>query len=189
MQTKRIQCPHCKVVLDVKNSNNEVSKQIRCPNCKSMLQVTFPPQEEVIEARTFYGPNAGGIEGATQYGGGVDGRTRLGNSAPKNCSNLRLVLDGIEYPLSEGLNVVGRKASTSTASIQLDTSDRYLSRQHCRIMVSSLPDGTKKAVLSNYQNKNRTIVNNQPMEEGDEIRLVDGYSITMGHTTLTFKQS
>ena len=187
MQTKRIQCPHCKAVLDVKNSNNEVSKQIRCPNCKTMLQVTFPPQEEVIEARTFYGPNAGGIEGATQYGGGVDGRTRLGNPSPQNRSNLRLVLDGIDYPLFEGPNIVGRKASTSKASIQLDTSDRYLSRQHCRIMVSSLPDGTKKAVLSNYQNKNLTTVDGQEIETGDEIRLTNGDRITMGHTTVVFK--
>lgn len=189
MQTKRIQCPHCSAVLDVKNSNNETTKQIRCPNCKAMLQVKFPPQEPVVEAPTFYGPMAGGIDGATQYGGGTDGRTQLANSTSKDCANACLELDGKTYPLVEGKNIIGRRGSSSEATVQLDTSDRYLSRQHCKIIVTQLPDGTKKAVLTNYKNKNRTTINNQLIEEGDEIRLADGYTITMGHTTVIFKLS
>ena len=38
-----------------------------------------------------------------------------------------------------------------------------------------------------YQNKNLTSVDGQPIETGDTIRLTDGNSITMGHTTVTFK--
>lgn len=189
MQTKTIKCPHCGVVLGVKNPNNEAAKQIRCPNCRKILQVKFLDQEEVLEAPTFYGPNAGGIEGATHYEGGVDGRTRLANSSPKEWSNVKLVLDGKDYPLVEGVNIIGRRGNSSEATVQLDTSDRYLSRQHCKIIVTQLPDGTKKVVLSNYKNKNRTTINNQLIEEGDEIRLADGYTITMGHTIVTFKLS
>jgi hypothetical protein len=64
-----------------------------------------------------------------------------------------------------------------------------MSRQHCSIEVSTLPDGTKKAVLRNYQNKNQTTVDGQPIENDDTIRLTDGNCITMGHTTVTFKLS
>ena len=186
MQTKMIQCPNCGAVLDVKNSNDEAVKQIRCPNCRKTLQVKF---QQALEAHTFLGPNAGGIDGGTQYGGGIDGRTQLANPTSKECANAWLVLDGKDYPLKEGKNIVGRRGNSSEATVQLDTSDRYLSRQHCQIIITRLPDGTIKAVLSNYKNKNRTTVNNQLIEEGDEIRLADGYTITMGHTTVIFKLS
>ena len=61
MQTKRIICPRCKAVLDVRNSRNEAVKQITCPSCKTILQVKFqpkqePPQQEPIEAPTYYAP-------------------------------------------------------------------------------------------------------------------------------------
>ena len=45
VQTKRIHCPVCRVVLDVKNSSKELQKQIACPCCNSVLQVAFPPQK------------------------------------------------------------------------------------------------------------------------------------------------
>jgi len=47
MQTKRIQCPNCKVVLDVKNSKNEKVKQVNCPICRSVLNVHFTSQEDL----------------------------------------------------------------------------------------------------------------------------------------------
>ena len=90
------------------------------------------------------------------------------------------------YP-EEGKNIVGRKGNTSKATVQIATDDHYMSRQHCAINVTTLPDGTIKAVLSNYQNKNCTKVEGQEIETGDAIRLSDGNQITMGHTTVIFK--
>jgi predicted component of type VI protein secretion system len=88
-----------------------------------------------------------------------------------------------------GDNVIGRKGNSSKASIQIATTDRYMSRQHCRINVSSLSDKSLKVVLCDYQNKNMTSVNDHAIVQGDEIRLMDGDKITMGETTLTFKLS
>ena len=45
MQTKRIICPKCRAVLDVKNSQNEAVKQIACPSCKTALKVNFQPEQ------------------------------------------------------------------------------------------------------------------------------------------------
>ena len=42
----RIQCPSCRIILDVRNSKHEALKQIVCPNCKKQLAVNF---EEEIE--------------------------------------------------------------------------------------------------------------------------------------------
>lgn len=191
MQTKRIKCPKCGVVLDVKNSKNEEVKQIICPSCKTVLQVKFQPQQEPMEAKTFYAPPKQPVagNGTTQLVGGSFGATQLVMSPKNETAKASLVFGGVSYPLEEGQNIVGRKATTSTANVQIETADRYMSRQHCSITVTTLPDGTKKAVLSNYQNKNQTTIDGQSIETGDAIRLTDGNSITMGHTTITFKLS
>ena len=173
-------CPKCGVVLDVKNSKNEEVKQITCPSCKVILQVKFMAQQEPIEAKTYYAPPKPLAD---------NGATQLAMPQMKETSKASLCYDGVSYPLEEGQNIVGRKASTSTATVQIETADRYMSRQHCCITVTTLPDGTKKTVLSNFQNKNQTIIDGQLIETGDEIRLTDGNSITMGHTIMTFKLS
>ena len=199
METKRIKCPNCKVVLDVKNSKNEDVKQITCPKCKAILQVRFHKQAP-LEAETYYAPPkpkaqapdygatqlAGGNNGATILGGAMAGATQL-VSSPKKESSARLVFEDMPYFLEEGQNIVGRKGNTSKATIQIATEDRYMSRQHCSITVTTLPDGTKKAVLSNYQNKNLTTIDGQDIETGDAIRLFNGNHITMGRTTVVFK--
>lgn len=190
MQTKRIKCPSCGVVLDVQNSKNELVKQITCPKCKAVLQVKFPPQQEPLEAKTYYAPPKQPVadNGATQLVGSSYGATQLVTDTPKISTPAKLLYDGISYPLEEGQNIIGRKGNTSKATIQIATDDRYMSRQHCSVTVTTLPDGTKKVVLSNYQNKNLTSIDGQPIETGDAIRLTDGNRITMGHTTITFKQ-
>ena len=189
MQVKRIKCPSCGVVLDVTNSKNESVKQIACPKCKAVLQVKFPPQQEPLEAKTYYAPPKQSVadNGATQLAGSSYGATQLVTDIPKSTVSAQLLYDGISYPLEEGQNIIGRKGNTSKATVQIATEDRYMSRQHCSISVTTLPDGTKKAVLSNYQNKNLTTVDGQEIETGDEIRLTNGDRITMGHTTVVFK--
>ena len=189
MQTKRIVCPKCKAVLDVKNSQNETIKQITCPSCKTALQVKFPTQQEPMEAKTFYAPpkQPTADNGETQLAGATYGATQLYTPAQKSSAQARLSFGGKDYPLEEGQNIVGRQGTTSRATVQIETADRYMSRQHVAITVTTLPDGTLKVVLSNYQNKNLTTIDGQPIETGDSIRLTDGNSITMGHTTVTFK--
>ena len=179
MQTKRIQCPQCGVVLDVRNSKNEPVKQITCPSCNADLQVKFERHKEPIEAHTYYAPKI-----SRENDGATELATPLTN--PKAAC---VIYEGATYHLEIGENIVGRKCSTSIASVQIATDDRYMSRQHCRINVSFLPDGSLKAVLSDYQNKNLTTVDGQAVGKGDEIRLSDGNKITMGHTTVNFKFS
>lgn len=190
MQKKRIQCPKCGVVLEVKNSKNEEVKQITCPQCHCFLQVKFATQQEPIEASTYYAPKSSAVDnGATQLVGSSVGATQLAMSTPEIGKTARLMYHGDSYELVEGQNIVGRKGATSKATVQIATEDHYMSRQHCVINISALPDGTTKAVLSNYQNKNLTTVDGQEIEAGDQIRLSDGNQITMGHTTITFKLS
>lgn len=190
MQIKRIQCPNCKVILDVKNSKDEEVKLIKCKNCGAPLEVPFRPQQEPLEAHTYIAePKKPSVDnGATQLAAGLAGATQLAMPKEKpQSSSARLVFDDQPYFLEEGQNIIGRKGTTSKATVQIATDDRYMSRQHCAITVTTLPDGTKKAVLSNYQNKNLTTIDGQEIETGDAIRLVNGNRIKMGHTTVVFK--
>lgn len=192
MQIKRIQCPQCGAVLDVKNSKNETIKLISCPSCRAELKVKFAPQQAPLEAQTFYAAplhSAKANDGETHLSEGLSGATQLYTSTPSLGVKAYLLFGGVRYLLKEGRNIVGRKGNTSEATVQIDTADRYMSRHHCCITVKSLADGSKKAVLSNYQNMNRTLVDGQSVEKEDNIRLTDGNRITMGHTTITFKLS
>ncbi len=200
MQIKRIKCPKCGVILDVKNSKDEALKEIVCPKCKVKLQIRFQkpePAQDPLEAHTFYGPKTPKPtpqnDGATQLGGVVadgvaNGSTQL--ASPQSIvRQASLVCDGVTYDLELGDNTIGRKAQTSKATMQINTTDRYMSRKHVCITVRRLPDGGLKSVLRNDQNKNDTLIDGQPIANGDEIRLINGARITMGHTTLTYKES
>lgn len=178
MQTKRIKCPKCGVVLDVKNSKNETIKQITCPSCSSALQVKFELQEEPIEAHTYYAPKASKNNGATVLA-----------TASNTHNSAFLVYNGIEFPLESGENIIGRKGNTSNATVQIPTDDRFMSRQHCHVYVTSISDGTLKVTLRDYQNKNMTLINGMTISQGDEIRLSNDDKITMGNTTVIFKFS
>ena len=186
MQVKRIRCPQCRVVLEVKNTKGEAVKQIICPSCKTALQVKF---DTPMEARTYHIPprQSAPDNGETQLPQGLNGATQLVPTKSASSHHLHLAYNVHTYPLAEGQNIIGRKGYTSEATVQIDTDDRYMSRLHCIITVTTLPDGTRKAVLSNHQNKNTITVDGQPLEAGDAIRLADGNSIRMGHTDIIFK--
>lgn len=182
MQTKRIQCPQCRVVLDIRNSKDETVKEIVCPSCQAALKVSFAAATEPLQAHTFYAPKIAAADAATMLATAPAAQRQTEGTAS-------LLHEGKVYPLEEGQNIIGRKGNTSKATVQIETADRYMSRQHCTITLTTLPDGSRKAVLSNYQNKNLTTIDGQPIEVGDAIRLADGNTVRMGHTDITFKLS
>lgn len=188
MQTKRVQCPSCGQVLEVRNTHNETLKEFTCPKCKALLQAKFPPQQEPLEAKTYLGPRRPLSDiGATRLVGTNAASTKLVVPNVKPNAKPILEYDGQQYELEEGQNIVGRKCTTSKATIQIPTDDPYMSRQHCKITVSILPNGMKKVGLCNFRNKNRTYINDQLIVEGDVVCLSDGYKIKMGCTIVTFK--
>ena len=179
MQKKRIQCPQCGVVLDVKNSMNEPVKQIICPSCNTALRIKFELQKEPLEAHTYCSPKTSNDNyDATELA-----------TPSKPSKSACLIFEGFTYRLDMGDNIIGRKGNSSKATIQIPTTDRYMSRQHCLINVRSLSDNSLKVVLRDYQNKNLTLVNGQTIEKSDEIRLMNGDKVTMGQTTLIVKIS
>lgn len=186
MQIKRIKCPKCGVVLDVKNSKEQPELLLNCPQCRAELLVKFGPREEPLEAPTFFAqPKQRAAQpnyGETQLGDAPQSSAAHGQKA--DLPQLRC--NGEAYTLAEGRNIVGRKDSKKLATVPIDTDDKFMSRQHCVINVS-FTDGKYKAILSNYENKNDTFINGIKIDKGDDIVLNDGNNIKMGNTILTFK--
>ena len=170
--TVNIECPGCGVILRVTNSKNEAEKRFSCPNCGKHIVIPFYKiKPEDGETQLDGQPGAQ----ATQMGGQ--------NVDQKSCY---LLYNGRKYELAIGQNCVGRRAMTSSADVQIDTDDRFFSREHMLINVRRLPDGGIKVDVSNYKNKNATYVNNNLLEQGDAIVLHDGDKILVGASTLTF---
>ena len=171
-QTIKVKCGGCGAILQVTNSRNEAVKRFNCPNCGKVIEVPFHqhPTED----------------GATQLGGRpVSGETQLGGLNVQHMAS-HLIYGGRRYDLQVGPNSVGRKASTSTADIKIDTDDLYMSRAHAIINVRRLPDGGIKCDITNDKNKNATRVNGNIVGPDDAIVLHDGDRIQMGNTTVTF---
>lgn len=193
IEIKRVQCPKCGVVLNVRNSKNETVKIITCPQCKAKLGVKFKRHltQEPLEALTFYADNLNNSSngGVTLLDSKKDkGKTQLASGKSTAVRKAYLMADGKEYPLSMGENVVGRKAPTSQATVQIVTSDRYMSRQHAKIVLTRMLGGKLKAVISNDQNKNISTIDGQDMLQGDALVLNDGDRIVMGKTTIIYKE-
>ncbi len=184
-QIKRIKCPNCETILDIKNSKDEAVKLITCPQCKATLKVKFK-ELNIMDAQTYY--SGASKDGETKYGGYKDNVETQLHKGTSNVKAVYLNVDGKSYPLSIGTNIVGRKGSTSQATVQIETSDHYMSRQHAKIVVTRLPDGRLKAVISNDHNKNITTIDGQDLLQGDAIVLENGDRIVMGNTTVTFKE-
>jgi len=182
---KIVQCPSCGSILNVKNSKGETEKIISCPKCKESLKVKFPPQSKAPsrEARdAITVPNFGRnrVEAKTQFA-----HTQYGIKANKQAV---LVYGGKEYRLQEGINTVGRKASNSTAMVQIETTDIYMSRNHVTINCVCRQGTLVKAVISNDRNKNSTYINGTKLHNDDQIVLENGCSIKMGNTIVGYKE-
>ena len=175
MEKKNVKCPACGVVLEVKNTMNEAVKIITCPQCGASLRVRFQQQaaNEPLDARTHLAGSGGGYETQLVMGKSTEGKAFI-------------VCEGKQYELQEGRNIVGRKAKSSTADIQLDVDDLYMSRQNAMMNVYKT-SGVVTVTISCYKNKNSIIIGKKELLNGDELVLSNGDEFTMGATRMTMK--
>ena len=94
-----------------------------------------------------------------------------------------------ELQLSEGINLVGRKAKAPTATICIQTDDKTMSRSHLRIEVKKNPKGKGYLhYLSDNNSKNHTLYNGKCIESGDVVVLKDNDEIVLGRTIVCFSE-
>ena len=168
-ETKKetIQCPSCGLVMAINFSPAVLQKTLVCPNCHT--------SRKVAEYLLYREPTTKNNEGSTQV---------VRNVLPKQ-AQLTDLSTGRSYSLQQGKNTLGRKAATSDATVQIETTDSFMSRNHIGIDVES-QNGGIYCVLYNTRNRNKTLVNGNRVEEGDRIELQNGTIITLGNTQLKF---
>lgn len=172
-QVKRISCPGCQAVLDVKNPQGVAIKTIVCPKCQTRMKVTFHDDDALEEAHTF-------------LAGGGEARTMMATPRQK-AQQYQLRVGAAVYPLGDGLNTIGRRSSASMATIQIPTTSKVMSRKHARIEVVRFPGGICRVRISNWENKNATKVNGVEIKADDVLLLKVGDTVVMGDVEMTLE--
>ena len=159
---KIVACSNCKKTLKIPNKLRESARQVSCPACRTPLFVNFfvEDPEEPAGGATVYGP--------------------IGQEKPYIEHN------GNKYFLEAQTTVIGRKAKTSTADIQIETDDMYMGRHHAIITKRTGPSGICTCSLRPKDAKNGLSVNDIELTERDEVDLFDGARIRMGNTVMVF---
>lgn len=145
-----VRCPDCSAVLRFRTAPKPTAF-VTCPVCKNRR-----PVGEYINV-TAPAPAA-----------------EKPASAPKPRPG-GLLFGGNLYPLAPGRNVIGRKATTSSASLMLPDESRYMSREHFTVEVGPEADGGFSHVLTLYKdNVQPTWVNSTPLMHGERVTLRSG---------------
>jgi len=171
MEIRKIKCPVCGAILKVQYVCGIEAKTVMCPVCKKASKYTSFTQ--VVERP-------------------VDNEDKTDYEKPHTSDETivdvigTLLYQGKSYKLKPGRNTIGRKAETSSATIQIEA-DRYMSRDHAEIIVRRNSKGEYMHFFHNSKNKNDTFVNGQKVENGDELILNGGEVIKMAHAELRFE--
>lgn len=185
--TLKIKCPNCGAVLTVKNVPNIETKSVPCPICKQKAPFTrFKVLNLNQDARTA-------VPGGGWTPGGEHTINLMSQGAAPGGSNMTigtLVMPatGMRFPLKPGLNILGRNAQSSSATIKLNTGQSMrMSREHMVINVEQTPGkGYVHSAKLYKQQVNDTYVNNDKLSFGDCVVLKDGDRIKLPDMELVF---
>lgn len=197
MNEIKIKCPTCGKVLRLQDAPNINAASFTCPVCeekhvvgKCQRYVEQPkPMVSSGDETRYGGASARQGDDETRIGsqpqcGGSD-ETRIGSASSPEVGVLMDNM-GRTYQLRLGINTIGRKAASSTASVQIATNDRTMSRSHAIIEVSNAGEKTIH-ILRNGANKNPSYLNGTLIGPQDQLILNNGDRIKMGNTEMTFK--
>lgn len=194
----KIKCPTCGKILRLQDAPNINAASITCPVCKEKHVVgkcqryveqpkPTASSGDATRYRSAFAQQQGGDEARIgsqpQHGSGDE--TRI-DSASRPAVGVLVDNMGRTYALRSGINTIGRKASSSAATVQIATDDRTMSRSHAVIEVSNA-GGNTIHILRNGANKNPSYLNGTVIGPQDQLILNNGDRIRMGNTEMTFK--
>ncbi len=182
----KIKCPTCGKVLRLAETPNIEAATFTCPVCKEKHKVgSCQHLRDVPPAATCGEETQYGFSGDVSSGE----ETQIAGTPSQVTDNLGVLVDnfGRSYRLRAGINTIGRKANSSTASLQIDVDDRYMSRNHAIVEVKNV-GGKVLHILRNGANKNPSYLNSSLVEASDQLILNNGDRIKFGMTELTFKK-
>ncbi len=164
-----IVCPECHQKLSFMEMPGYENKIVECPKCH------FKAAVSVYRGGAFSRGAHGSDEVATQLVTPPPSTLTIGQFRVKSTGEVQW--------LKEGSTVIGRRAQTSTADIQI-SSDPYMSRRHVRIDVVKLPSGGYEHRLIEINSTNIVKLNGRPIQRGDILKLKFGDVLTLGKTDI-----
>lgn len=184
----KIKCPRCGAVLAVKAQQGIENKTVTCPVCKESspyksyrsVNVRRSDDETCYPGKENDGHNVYENKEETEIGGVQNftlGCLRVPNLRNWTCR------------LNPGRNVIGRKASASSADIRIPIEEgRRTSREHLIIDVKKVPRKGLVHYASLYKPEvNETFINHERLEYGDCVILKDGDKIVLPDATVIFE--
>lgn len=176
------------------DGSNINSKKFTCPACKELHVIgncerVIPKPQPVIPSADETQYNTTGRE-ETQYAGSGYNKNPEETSfyaAPQPTIGVFVDNSGRTYQLQIGINTIGRKAMTSSATIQIMSDDRTMSRSHAVVEVRNA-GGQIIHILKNGANKNPSYHNGILIGASDQLILNNGDRVKFGNTELTFKK-
>ena len=194
----QIKCPFDGAVLSVKRRPGIENKNVTCPVCGnkypfSQYRIVTPSANADPDTEYPRNRGYGSQDESTQYVSGSNSEeTQVGNVNPANnliLGRLKIQGTGKAFQLKPGKNVIGRKASNSTANFQIDTNgDKSMSREHLVVEVKRVPKLGYVHYVSLYKEKvNKTLVDNTPLVYGDCLVLQHGTLLKLPGVNLIFE--
>lgn len=200
MSEIKIKCPKCGKVLRLADHPNINNAVFTCPVCKvkskvgNCQRIVDTPMHRIASEETQYSFNHAPsrnteetryVQKSAPAAGGDE--TIVAGKAP--VVKVGCLMDGFgrSYQLSVGINTIGRKATTSPATVQIAVDDRYMSRSHAIIEVRNT-GGQVIHILRNGKNQNPSYLNGTLIQANDQLILNNGDNIKFGNTELIFKK-
>ena len=179
----QIKCPFCGAVLKARKQPGLEKASVTCPVCKQ--------KSPFLKYGTVISKDDEKTELPDEFkqGGNHKEQTELNMSliTPIGCL---VEKSGKRWPLHFGINTIGRKLQSNPQQVEVPISDytgeRKMSRNHAKIEVIKLANGSAKHVLYNWQNKNKTYVGGEPIDSGDRIVLHNDMVIRFANINVTF---
>ncbi len=146
-------------------------------------------------------PPTGEIHSIGGYRGDAPSKGRMGCGRETQPMNSKTILhendkraltailkhsNGQSYNLRLGTNTIGRADSTSNASVQIYTDDRYMSRNHAVIDVENSGANLRCSLRFGYNTQVSIQVNGISLRTYDVVVLNSGDTISLGHTDMKF---
>lgn len=164
---KRIRCPRCEEPILFDDSLYSPGRTLvfECPACSKQFKIKIPSDKKDDKP-----------EG--------EERTPLGCIVVvENVFHLKQ-----EIPIYEGNNVIGRSVKGTSANAAITTVDPSIDTTHC-IINATIVKGKTRFILKDAQSNTGTFYMNHVLGPKETVTLADGDIITIGATTLIFKDS
>lgn len=182
----KIECPSCHTRLSVGYFEGIEAKSFACPKCHKVHKFTEYASQESNEQESDETDlrnvirQKGQSKAATgKYAEEENDTTHFEKNHCMQIGNLRDALSGTVFQLKKGRNVIGRKASSSTADIQITDSSCTMSREHFYIDVL-VQSGKVLHIMSVCPKAiNATMLDNTVLGTADKLMLHNGSLITI----------